>query len=194
MHDALKPASSNWTRRLLATIDACVGAQGTIDVPRLAEALATVSAWDECPHADEVAGHGTAATYRRIPLAVRADLGYEALLIVWPPGYATPVHDHDDLWGMEFVLDGVLEVEAFDLASGAQPQLVSREVSVLGIGDYVAFTHAGYAHRCRNLSSNRPTLSLHVYGGELNSYRSFRQDEDRWIATTHPTIRDCALS
>jgi hypothetical protein len=193
MHDALKSSVAAWTHRVLKTIDALVASHASVDTRRLALALTPVSTWEGCPRTEDVTSETLGVAYRRVPLTEHAGRGYEALLIVWPPGHATPIHDHDGLWGMEFVLDGVLQVEAFDLSLEAGPHLVARDTTVLGIGDHVAFSDADYAHRCRNLSSNRPTLSLHIYGGELNSYRSFHCEEDRWSSTTHRTVRDIAL-
>ena len=116
-------------------------------------------------------------------------------MIIWPPDHHTPVHDHDGLWGIEFILDGVLEVEGFALTLEPAPQLVSRGASTFGIGDHAAFSGADYAHRCRNLSSQQPALSLHVYGGALDRYRSFHREEEagRWIGTEHRTVREAAL-
>ena len=195
MHDALKLAVAGWTQRILHYIDTSIGANKAVDVRRLADVLAPASMWQGCPHAEELFHDASSnGTYRRIPLTDGAKQGYEALLIVWPPDHATPVHDHDGLWGIEFVLDGVLEVEAFDLSLQEHPHLVSREATILGVGDHVAFSDADYAHRCRNLSSNRPTLSLHIYGGELNTYRSFHpHDEGHWITNTHHTVREPSL-
>lgn len=195
MHDALTSPTTGWTQRILQSVDACLDEHGQIDIRRLGDVLAQASHWQGCPHTEDVVEPGSASAYRRIALTDPATArGYEALLIVWPPGHATPIHDHDGLWGMEIMLDGVLEVEAFDLSLQAQPQLVSRGVSVIGIGDHLAFSEADYAHRCRNLSSNRAAVSLHVYGGELNTYRSYHpEDEGRWISKTHHTVREPAL-
>ena len=195
MHDALKPAIATWTQRVLASIDACIAADASIDMQRLAQTLASASMWEGCPRADDLLIGTQDIAYRRIALGDHTQRGYEALLIVWPPSHATPVHDHDGLWGMECVLDGVLQVEAFDLALREHPHLVARDTTVLGIGDHVAFSDADYAHRCRNLSSNQPTLSLHIYGGELNRYRSFHiGEEGRWSSRTHAAVRDADLA
>lgn len=194
MHDALTSSIARWKQRLLITIDTFTGVKGNIDGSRLAKALADVSTWEGCPRADDLAEGRSAIAYRRFPLTLQTSRNYEALLILWPPDHATPIHDHDGLWGMEFVLDGVLEVEAFDLSLNQHPHLVSREASILGVGDFVTFSDADYAHRCKNLSSNRPALSLHIYGGELNTYRSFHEEDDHWTVTQHQTVRDPALS
>lgn len=194
MHDALKPSIASWAQRILSSIDTCLDENRQIDVQRLGNVLAPAPTWQGCPHTEDVVVPDAVPSYRRIALTDHATHGYEALLIIWPPGHATPIHDHDGLWGIEFMLDGVLEVEAFDLSLQAHPHLVSRGVSVIGIGDHLAFSDADYAHRCRNLSSNRAAVSLHIYGGELNSYRSYHsEDEGRWISKTHQTVREPAL-
>jgi predicted metal-dependent enzyme (double-stranded beta helix superfamily) len=194
MHDALKPATAQWARRILDTIGTCLQENKSVDVPALARAIASAASWPGCPQAAALVDAAATTPYRRLALANNDEHGYEALLILWPPGHATPVHDHDGLWGMEIMLDGVLEVEAFDLSVQAHPHLVSRGVSVIGIGDHLAFSQADYAHRCRNLSSNLPALSLHIYGGALDTYRSYHpQEEGHWASTTHHAVREPAL-
>ena len=133
--------------------------------------------------------------YRRVPLISATDAGYSALLIVWPPGHGTPIHDHEGLWGIELVLDGVIEVEAFSLALEPQLALVSKGATMLGVGDHAAFSDSDYAHRCRNLSVHRPALSLHIYGGELEGFRAFDRDaKGRWNGVEHRVRREAALT
>ena len=194
MHDALRPSTALWAQRILSTVNACLEKHKHIDAQELAELIAQASSAPGCPHVEDLVDATSTVAYRRIALTDSAALGYEALLIIWPPGHATPIHDHDGLWGMEIMLDGVLEVEAFDLSLHDHPHLVSRGSSVIGIGDHLAFSHANYAHRCRNLSSNRPAVSLHIYGGALDTYRSYHlQDEGHWASTTHHAVREPAL-
>jgi len=128
------------------------------------------------PDAPRSAAFETTA-YRRHLIARGADDGYSCLLIAWPAGHRTPIHDHDGLWGIELVLDGALEVQEFDVAGDPDaPQPTHTRSLMLGIGDAAVFTHRRYAHRCRNLSSTRAALSLHVYGGDLDRYRTFHAD------------------
>lgn len=200
MHDALlqnratgTQALADWSGRVLALIDDHVGHRASVDARQLAGILATATRWPGCPRAGEVTGDG-AATYLRIPLSSQEARSYEALLILWPPGHTTPIHDHAGLWGLELVLDGVLEVEAFSLALQPVPRLAARDCTVLGIGDHAAFSGADYAHRCRNLSAQQPALSLHIYGGALDAYRSFhRQDAGDWVSVEHRAQRELAL-
>jgi predicted metal-dependent enzyme (double-stranded beta helix superfamily) len=108
---------------------------------------------------------------------------YTGLLMVWPGGYSTPIHDHAGLWGIEMVLQGSLGVDDYEL-DDAQPRFVSA--TVLEEGQSCAFLGtAGHAHRCSNLSARRPAVTLHVYGGLLDRYRNFDATHDgRHIAHT----------
>jgi predicted metal-dependent enzyme (double-stranded beta helix superfamily) len=189
MYDALNTAIAAWRERVLATIDAHIQPGKVPDAGSIAEALLHVSTWHGCPRVADISPASAPHAYRRIPLGVGKAGAYEALLIVWPPAYATPIHDHDDLWGMEFVLDGVLEVESFQLTTQSPIHLAPTHTLVAGVGDHVAFSDAGYVHRCRNLSRNHQALSLHVYGGELNTYRSFHQYQGAWSCEVHNTLR-----
>ena len=111
---------------------------------------------------------------------------YTGLIMVWPPGYSTPIHDHDGLWGIEWVLQGTLSVDDFELVGRgdglAQPRFVGT--TLLEEGQSCAFlgTH-GHAHRCSNVSTRRPAITLHLYGGLLEMYRNYESTRDgRFIA------------
>jgi hypothetical protein len=132
MHDALAhmqatadEALRDWSSRVLALVDGHLADRhGTVDPRPLASALAEAAYWPASPRARDMADQ--AAPYRRIPLTGHPARGYEALLILWPPGHVTPIHDHAGLWGIELVLDGVLEVEAFALSlQQPAPRLVA---------------------------------------------------------------------
>jgi predicted metal-dependent enzyme (double-stranded beta helix superfamily) len=101
---------------------------------------------------------------------------YTGLMMVWPAGYSTPIHDHAGLWGIEMVLQGALSVEDYELVTDergdTQPRFVGT--TLLEEGQSCAFLGtAGHAHRCANLSARRPAVTLHVYGGLLQTYRNF---------------------
>ena len=134
-------------------------------------------AWREgCPTAHRVRSDGQ-LTYRRQLIAVAPDHSYSALLITWPPGHVTPLHDHAELWGIELVLDGALEVREFVSAESDSIDLQYNRTVLLGAGDATTFLDPGYVHSCRNLSVSKPALSLHIYGGMLDDYRAFERDE-----------------
>jgi hypothetical protein len=116
--------------------------------------------------------------FRRHPLAAVNAAGLSALLMYWPPGHATLPHDHDGLWGIELILDGTLAVHEFvRLDHGEAAALAPCGTRLLGIGDAVLFTGPRYVHRCRNLSNAHPTLTLHIYGSELNAFNVWEPDD-----------------
>ena len=129
-------------------------------------------AWrDDAPKADADLFSGD---YRRYLVSDSAIAHYSAVLIAWPPGHRTPIHDHDGLWGIELVIDGAIAVEEYRRASTTQLRL--ERTVMLGIGDATAFSHNAYVHACRNLSATRSALSLHIYGGALETYGRFVVD------------------
>lgn len=174
-----------WSERVLAAVAHGVADAAVPDLARLAQVLARSPWWDGCPEA-AAALRADAPGYRRMALRQAETAGdYAVLLIAWPAGHATPIHDHDGLWGIELVLDGVLQVESFAMEVAPALRLVPRDVVPLGIGDHTTFSDRDYAHRCRNLSAQRPALSLHVYGGALQRYGAYDQDGDgHWRRTT----------
>lgn len=189
MHDLPALRRAAWTQRLLTCMDGLAGASSGLDASYLSEALASIASWDGCPHAQDVF-RGEAFSYRRIPLTRRDAQAYEALLIAWPPGHATPIHDHGGLWGLVFVLDGALDEEAFAVSADDGLRLDYRGAMTAQPGDCLCVTDADYAHRCRNPSPAYPALSLHLYGGWLDGYRRFDEEAGRWTATAQQSVRE----
>jgi len=105
---------------------------------------------------------------------------YTGLMMVWPAGYSTPIHDHAGLWGIEMVLQGSLIVEDYEIIAdrqSSQPRFIGS--TVLEEGQSCAFAGTeGHAHRCTNVSARRPAVTLHVYGGLLDTYRNFEATHD----------------
>jgi predicted metal-dependent enzyme (double-stranded beta helix superfamily) len=128
--------------------------------------------------------------FERWMVAERARPGVSILVLAWPPGYATPVHDHGGLWGLEAMIAGALEVESFDKDEGDHA-LRSTGRTWLGPGDATWFEATEqHAHRCRNLSRHDTALTLHVYGGDLAQYLAYEQPgpSGHWIARPRQSI------
>lgn len=115
---------------------------------------------------------------------------YTGLIMVWPAAHSTPIHDHAGLWGIELVLQGSLGVEDYELVGDAhgtaQPRFVGT--TLLAQDQSCSFLGtAGHAHRCTNLSARHPAITLHIYGGLLETYRNFLvAGGERYVA--EPTI------
>jgi hypothetical protein len=147
------------------------------DLETLRADLSALAWRADCPSAVGVGGVRDVTQYRRHLVASGGADGYQALLISWPPGYHTPLHDHDGLWGIELVLDGALTVNEYRARQrDGATRLTSERSLLLGIGDAAAFCGVDYVHSCRNLSADRRALSLHVYGGVLAQYTTFAGD------------------
>ena len=123
--------------------------------------------------------------FERWLLATRGKPGVSILVMAWPANHATPVHDHDGLWGLEMAVHGALEVQAWsrDAASG---ELSLKGQDWLGPGDATWFDADNrHAHRCRNLSRHETALTLHVYGGDLAQYLTYQRagEAGQWTAS-----------
>ena len=167
--------AATWSQQLRAAL---LGLSSEVTLDEIEAVRASLSglAWlDGCPTAHRARSDSELA-YRRQLLAAAPDHSYSALLITWPPGHVTPLHDHSQLWGIELVLDGALEVKEFIATQDTQVDMQFSRSVILGAGDATTFVDPGYVHFCRNLSDTKAALSLHVYGGMLDSYRAFQRD------------------
>jgi len=158
---------ASWQREVERLLDEHL-AQGDGDLVALSDALS--QATDHVHVRGELArkAEEARASYRRW-LVAESEL-YSAILIGWPPGHHTPVHDHDGLWGIELVLAGRLHVDEFETTDASVKAVRSID---LECDKAVVFENAAYAHACSNPSASSPALSLHIYGGALLAYDVF---------------------
>lgn len=121
---------------------------------------------------------GSADCYTRHLLHRDANNRFVVLALVWQPGQATPIHDHS-CWGVMGILQNSLEEICFDrLDDGKRPDFAELEQSRgtdVGRGS-VAYLLPPFEeiHRIGN-TSNAPTISLHVYGRDLDEVNVFDQ-------------------
>ena len=103
---------------------------------------------------------------------------FVVLALVWLPGQMTPIHDHS-CWGVMGILQNSLEEICYDrLDDGTRPDFAELEQSRgtdVGRGS-VAYLLPPYEeiHRIGN-SSDKPTISLHIYGRDLDEVNVFDQ-------------------
>lgn len=166
--------AQDWIDAVRLRIGALPESPDEHDIEALRERLTAVPWLADCPSAASAHYADLPRQYRRHLIADDPAHNYTALLIAWPQGYRTPLHDHDGLWGIELVIEGALAIEEFaKTGTPDDPTLAHERTLILGIGDATAFTGPGYVHSCRNLSAHKPALSLHVYGGVLDTYSAF---------------------
>ncbi len=172
------PIGPSWSRAACDIVERhLAGGMSASAIEAMRSRLLELAFRADCPQADSLYAASDISRYSRHQLVAEPDIGYSCLLIQWPAGHATPLHDHDGLWGIELVLDGALQVEEFrkDESPGSDGLAHARTL-VLGVGDAAAFADPRYVHRCRNLSARKPALSLHVYGGLLERFNTFEPD------------------
>lgn len=101
---------------------------------------------------------------------------FSVVSFVWGPGQATPVHDHT-VWGLVGVLRGAELSQAYRRESGRlAPQGLVRR---LRPGDVEAVSPTiGDLHQVSNALHDQPSISIHVYGGNIGALRRHSFDAD----------------
>ena len=106
-----------------------------------------------------------------------ADDQHEVWLLTWLPGQGTDLHDHGDSAGAFVVVTGAL-TETVVAETGNGIRQVRNEFAA-GKGHGFVRHHI---HQVTN-GSDRPTVSLHVYGPALTTMNRYRLDGDRLTLT-----------
>lgn len=107
--------------------------------------------------------------------------GYRVIAITWAPGQASPIHDHGDVWGVEAVLRGELEVVDFRSVREyeALNELLPSGQHRLSQGSVISLLPPHDLHACRNVGTREVAVSLHIYGRHLERVRSYVHLEGR---------------
>ncbi len=101
---------------------------------------------------------------------------------VWGPGQRTPVHDHL-MWGLVGMLRGVEQAVPYACRPDS-PALVTGEPSWLRPGMVQAVSpHLGDIHTVANGLPDRPSISVHLYGGNIGTVRRHGFDPATGAAT-----------
>lgn len=109
------------------------------------------------------------ARYQQYLLHCDSRERFSVVSFVWGPGQGTPIHDHQ-VWGLVGVLRGRERAENFlRQPDGA---LVPGDVGELQPGDVEALSPVkGDIHRVSNALADAPSISIHVYGGNIGAVR-----------------------
>jgi len=93
---------------------------------------------------------------------------FSIVSFVWGPGQRTPIHDHT-VWGLVGVLRGAERSVAYraGTTAGALEQCGDSQ---LGPGDIEAVSpRIGDIHAVSNALTDRPSVSIHVYGANIGA-------------------------
>ncbi len=94
---------------------------------------------------------------------------FSLVSFVWGPGQRTPVHDHL-MWGLVGMLRG--REQAVPYTRQADGTLIAGEPAWLEPGMVQAVSpHLGDIHTVCNGLPDRPSISIHLYGGNIGTVR-----------------------
>jgi predicted metal-dependent enzyme (double-stranded beta helix superfamily) len=110
------------------------------------------------------------AGYRQYLLHCDPRERFSVVSFVWVPGQRTPVHDHT-VWGLVGVMRGEELCEEYaDTRSGVPMQASGTHRVRPGDVDRVS-PSIGDVHVVSNAGTQRPAVSIHVYGANIGAVR-----------------------
>lgn len=175
--EPLRQADPYTVERLAADVLAAVASETDQArlIPRLEPLLARFLAAGTLPerYCQPVAGrvasdHQDFTLYR----LYRADGDrFNIMVAIWPPGGGTGVHDHAGNWVVEGVyrngLHTIRYVREDDGSRAGQARLRQTEALDLKPGDVAHVRHPERAIHDFINRSDQPTVSVHIYGGDI---------------------------
>jgi predicted metal-dependent enzyme (double-stranded beta helix superfamily) len=115
-------------------------------------------------------------SYARRLLYRDPDLGFTALIMTWGAGQGTALHDHAGIWCVEGVVEGEMEVTRYELVEEVEEGLcrfAARGAVQAKAGSAGALIPPFEHHVLANARPERASLTLHVYGGEMDHCNVF---------------------
>jgi len=118
--------------------------------------------------------------YARRLLFRNDELGYTAVVMTWAPGQSTGLHDHSGMWCVEGVVLGQMNVTRFDLVERVADRFRFMQVEEVkaGVGSSGALIPPYEYHVLANALHDRPSVTLHIYGGEMTECGVFEPQAD----------------
>jgi predicted metal-dependent enzyme (double-stranded beta helix superfamily) len=92
---------------------------------------------------------------------------FSLVSFVWGPGQKTPIHDHT-VWGIIGVLRGSEISQRYEWGDGQLHETGELEVLEAGAIDMVS-PAIGDIHKVSNGLKLKPSVSLHLYGGNIGA-------------------------
>jgi predicted metal-dependent enzyme (double-stranded beta helix superfamily) len=116
---------------------------------------------------------------------------FTAVVMAWGPGQKTPLHDHAGIWCVEGVVSGTMLVERYDLREEAEGiyRFEKVEEMTAGVGDSGCLIPPYEYHILGNSSSDETSVTLHVYGGEMDHCCIFEpKDREGWYRRVEKSL------
>lgn len=111
------------------------------------------------------------------------ELGYTVVAMVWGENQGTALHDHDDSWCVEGVLNGEISVTQYDLLEKAGDRWRFRRCDTISgqTGSAGTLIPPYDYHTISNARQDgQPSVTLHVYGTELQKCGVFLGGDEGW--------------
>ena len=111
---------------------------------------------------------------------------YTAVVMTWAPGQGTPVHDHGGLWCVEGVVEGRMAVTQYDVrpdGDGFRVTAIGAPL-VAGVGSAGRLIPPTDYHVLANALPDQASVTLHIYGGNLDGCRIFTPGADGMFQQT----------
>ena len=117
-------------------------------------------------------------------------LGYTAVVMTWGAGQATPLHDHAGIWCVEGVVQGRMDVTQYDLVedAGSGYRFEAKGCVHAAVGSAGCLIPPFEYHVLAN-ALDRPSITLHVYGGEMTNCHVFEPLADGRYVRRERTLR-----
>jgi predicted metal-dependent enzyme (double-stranded beta helix superfamily) len=106
--------------------------------------------------------------YQQFLLHADSQQRFSIVSFVWGPGQSTPVHDHT-VWGLIGVLRGAEIAQGYRITPGGalEEEGAAKRLDT-GSVDAVS-PRIGDIHHVSNAFSDRASISIHVYGGNIGA-------------------------
>jgi predicted metal-dependent enzyme (double-stranded beta helix superfamily) len=121
-------------------------------------------------------------TYARRLLHRDPEGRYTVVVMTWGPGQKTALHDHAGIWCVECVVDGQMEITQYDLVSDIGDTCRFHEQNRVAAcrGSAGCLIPPFEYHTLANAQPDGSSITLHVYGGEMDHCHVFEPDSDGW--------------
>jgi predicted metal-dependent enzyme (double-stranded beta helix superfamily) len=121
--------------------------------------------------------------YARRLLHRDAERGYSAVVMTWGPGQGTPLHDHAGIWCVEGTVHGAMDVLQYEITErdgGGRYRFEPRGRVRALPGASGALIPPFEYHVLRNALDDQVSVTVHVYGGEMDHCHLFEPEGGDW--------------
>ncbi len=107
---------------------------------------------------------------------------YTIVAMTWGPQQATQLHDHAGIWCVESVIEGAIDVRQYELVEdlGERCRFEPRIQMRACVGDAGCLIPPFEYHVLSNAVEDRASITLHVYGGEMDHCNCYLPEPGGW--------------